>query len=277
MSTLTAKEARRFRAIIWDHYRLHARSMPWRDDPSPYNVFISEVMLQQTQVSRVLSKFELFTQAFPTFADLASASFADVFRLWKGLGYNRRALFLQDAARQVMRDHSGELPRTRSALVALAGIGAQTAGAILAYAWNQPAVFIETNIRSVYLHHFFADQERVDDTAVLPFIAETLDTSSPRQWYWALMDYGTWLKQTTGNNGSRSRHYVRQSAFQGSRRQLRGEVLRRLDKQSHSFEQLLELCHNDTRLPGVINDLQREGFVVREGGLLALTRHPHLA
>lgn len=217
-----------FRELVWDYYRDHARAMPWRDQPSPYNVVISEVMLQQTQVSRVLQKYPLFVALFPNFASLAAARTVEVLAAWQGLGYNRRALNLQRLAQAVIEQHDGQLPADPTQLIKLPGIGPGTAGSIAAFAFNEPVTFIETNIRRVFLHHFFADHADVPDSDLLPLINKTLDREHPREWYYALMDYGTHLASSVPNPNRRSKHYTRQSRFEGSDRQIRGAIIRLL-------------------------------------------------
>jgi len=272
---LTEQQVTDFRETVWDYFRTHRRDMPWRDDPSPYHVLVSELMLQQTQVNRVLPKYQEFMAKFPDIADLATAPLSDVLSAWSGLGYNRRAKFLHAAAGKVVSDFGGALPSTREELVSLPGIGPNTAGAILAYAFNQPVVFIETNVRTVLFHHFFADQTDIDDKVLLPIVQQVCDLEHPREWYWALMDYGTYLKQTAGNNISQSKHYARQSKFEGSRRQIRGRVLRELVAGDRSLRELIEVLA-DERAQSVIDDLASEGLVEQEAGLIRLTGSPKL-
>lgn len=259
-----------FVSIIWEYYHAHGRhDLPWRQPATggtfdPYRIVVSELMLQQTQVPRVIPKFEAFMSAYPSFTTLAEAPLAAILVLWSGLGYNRRAKFLWQLAQRVMYDYNGELPETREELVKLPGIGPNTAGAILAYAYNQPALFIETNIRTVYIHHFFGDEKQVADATLAPIIAETLPVDNPREWYWALMDYGTHLKQTVGNHARSSASYVKQSAFEGSRRQIRGQLLRLLADGSRTLEEI-EAHITDERLTAVLHDLSVEGFLTNEG------------
>ena len=184
-----------FRDLVWGQASARYRDMPWRDDPSFYHVLVSEIMLQQTQVSRALVKFAEFMEIFPTIEALASASLADVLRVWSGLGYNRRAKFLWQAAQQVVADGQ---PRTVKDLERLAGVGKNTAGAIMNYVYEVATPFIETNIRTVYIHHFFADSFDVSDKELYELVANTMDVEHPRQWFWALMDYGSHLKSTEG-------------------------------------------------------------------------------
>ncbi len=263
-----------FGQMVWQYYQAHGRhDLPWRlGDASgvldPYKVLVSELMLQQTQVARVASKFVSFVQQFPTLASLAAAPLAEVLVAWSGLGYNRRAKFLWQAAAAVARDHGGRLPETLGELVKLPGVGPNTAGAVLAYAYNKPAVFVETNIRTVFLYHFFAGQEQVSDKAVADMVARTLPDNA-RQWYWALMDYGTHLKQTQGNLNMLSKHYTKQSAFEGSRRQVRGQILRELGAGQQTLQGLKAVIA-DERLSQVLDDLLREGLIDIRGGYYKL-------
>lgn len=182
-------------------------------------------MLQQTQVSRVIPYYRAFLKRFPTLPVLAQANLSDVLSLWQGLGYNRRARFLHQAARMIEITYQNRFPETAEELEHIPGVGAYTARAICAFAYNQPTVFLETNIRTVFLHHFFSRGKAISDRRLLVVAGELVDTSSPREWYWALMDYGAYLKSQGVRNTS-SKHYTRQSRFEGSSRQVRGAVLR---------------------------------------------------
>lgn len=227
-----AMSIRKFQNTIKDYYAKAGRyNLPWRQTRDPYRILVSEVMLQQTQVPRVMKKYEEFLAAFPTVEALALAPTASLLKVWQGLGYNRRALALKRAAEAVVRDHAGKFPRTKEALEALPGIGPSTSGGILAYAFDIPTVFIETNIRAVFIHCFFptkkgGQQRKIHDKDLLPLIEKTLDEKNPRDWYYALMDYGVYLKQTLPNPSRRSRHHARQSAFKGSNREVRSNILK---------------------------------------------------
>jgi A/G-specific adenine glycosylase len=217
-----------FRRTVLDHYRARGRDLPWRRTRDPYKILVSEVMLQQTQVSRVLNKWEQFVDTFPDFASLGAASLVDILTVWRGLGYNRRALYLGRTACIVTEQYGGALPDRPDELVKLPGIGPNTAGAIVAFAFNRPVVFIETNIRTAFIHHFFSDETKVPDSRIIPLIETTMVRDNPRVWYWALMDYGTMLKEEVENPGRKSAHYLKQSPFRGSNREIRGAILRLL-------------------------------------------------
>lgn len=218
-----------FQKIIWDYYRASGRKFPWRNTKNPYRILVSEIMLQQTQTERVREKYAEFLRVFPTFTALASAPFVEVLRVWKGLGYNRRALYLQRIANIVVEKFRGRFPSDAATLATFPGIGPGTAGSLQAFIWNKPVVFIETNIRRVFLHFFFSDQSNISDKLLFPLIAKSLDAKKAREWYYAVMDYGAMLGKTAVQNpNKRSSHYTKQKAFIGSDRQLRGEILKEL-------------------------------------------------
>ncbi|MEE4165948.1 MAG: hypothetical protein V2I35_08110 [Desulfocapsaceae bacterium] len=263
---------RRFRSIIFHYYFGHRREFPWREKITPYRVYISEVMLQQTQTNRVVPKFVDFMAQFPDFQALAEADFRDILRAWKGLGYNRRARYLQEAAGLVIDQFGGELPDDPEQLRTLPGIGPATAASICTFAFNTPRVFIETNIRTVYIHFFFRDSLCVDDRQILPLVEKTVDQEHPREWYYALMDYGVMLKKTLGNLNRRSKHYSKQSRFEGSDRQLRGKILQLLLENSvvRIDDTAAVLDENPERVERVVSSLCSDNLIVREKNRLTL-------
>lgn len=216
-----------FVALVEREGASHYRDLPWRNIDDAYAVLVSEVMLQQTQVKRVLAHWGRFMADFPTLDALASASSADVLERWQGLGYNRRALGLWRCAGECSARNAGKLPETADELIALPGIGQATAAGVISFARNRPSVYLETNVRTVFLHHLFADAQSVDDRELAPLVAATcLASESPRSWYYALLDFGAHIKSQVKNPSRRSAHYARQSAFEGSRRQKRAELVR---------------------------------------------------
>lgn len=245
------------------------RDMPWRQDTRPYYALVSELMLQQTQVDRVIPKFEAFVAAFPDEHALAQASLADVLKLWQGLGYNRRAKFLHEAAKKIVE--RGKFPSDEAGLMSLPGVGKNTAGAILAYAYNQPTIFIETNVRAVYIHHFFADSDTVDDKDIHKALERTIDHEHPREFYWALMDYGTYLKKQ-GIKPSRSKHYVKQSPLRGSVREVRGQILTILSEGDASMQLLRQRYDGDERLAAALDGLIADGLIMINDDSVYLTK-----
>lgn len=219
---------------------------------------VSEIMLQQTQAERVIPKYHQFLQMFPDVGALARAPLRDVLHVWQGLGYNRRAKFLWEAAKEITQ--RGGFPCTIATLIELPGIGINTAGAIMAYAYNQPVIFIETNVRTVYIYHFFEGAEQVTDKDIADLVENTIDHHTPREFYWAVMDYGTHLKKQHGNISRLSSTYKKQSAFHGSKRQIRGAVIRMLTEKPHTLTEL-EVAISDDRLDEVIGDLLAEKLI----------------
>ena len=215
-----------FKQTVWSQGRAQWRDLPWRNIDDAYAVLVSEVMLQQTQVARVLDYWPRFLSLFPTLDALAAADTALVLEQWQGLGYNRRALALKRCAEICSDTYDGILPSTYDELIALPGIGKATAAGVRAFAYQQPGIYLETNVRTVFLHELFADQEGISDKDIEPLVDLTCPEDDPRGWYYALLDYGAHLKQTLPNPSRRSKHYTKQSKFEGSRRQKRAEVVR---------------------------------------------------
>lgn len=256
---------------IKEWYATNGRhDLPWRHDLSPYSILVSELMLQQTQVDRVRPKYLLFLEQFPDAKTLGSAPLAEVLIAWQGLGYNRRAKYLHLAAK-VVTENGGVFPTTEEDLQKLPGVGPYTAGAIAAFSYNTPVILIETNIRTVFLHHFFSEKTEVLDSEILPLIKAILDKQKPREWYWALMDYGSFLKRTLPNPSRRAAKYTKQSTFTGSKRQVRGELLRLLATESKTSEQLqAELTSNANYFAPALESLVKEGLVTQKNGMYQL-------
>jgi A/G-specific adenine glycosylase len=260
---LTPREVRKFRKAIYSYYSEHGRELPWRRTQDPYRILVSEIMLQQTQVERVVEKYPVFVRRFSNFRALADAPLHDVLAAWQGLGYNRRAASLKKIGEIVAEHHEGRLRADADFLTGLPGIGYNTACAILAFAFNKPVVFIETNIRTVFIHFFFSDRDDIRDSEILALVEQTLDGENPCAWYSALMDYGTMLKRTHGSTNPKSAHYQKQSPFKGSDRQVRGMVLKVIIDHHHLTDaeivERLELPFERARK--ALDALQKEGFV----------------
>ncbi len=253
-----------FQRLIWNYYAAHPRPFPWRETQNPYHIFISEWMLQQTQTSAVVPKYKAFLSKFPTFADLADAFTDEVLRLWQGLGYNRRALWMKSAAELIVREHNGVLPKDPEVLEKIKGIGHATAREMVTFSYNIPTAFIETNIRRVFLHLFFHQKSKIHDREILNLVEKTVDTNnSPREWYYALMDYGVMLKKSvTPDPNHRSFHYKKQPKFKGSDRELRGKILRlKIANDSITIDQLSqELEQPVKKVSELVTKMEQEGF-----------------
>ena len=264
---LTSAQVRAFRKKVLDHYHAHGRALPWRRTRNAYRILVSEIMLQQTQVERVLEKYKEFLAVFPDFSTLAKAPLRKLLAVWQGMGYNRRALALRRLAQKVVDDYRGKLPSEHEKLLALPGIGKYTAGAVKAFAFNKPVVFMDTNIRRVYIHEFLLDRDGIHDDELTPLVEQTLDTANPRKWYNALMDYGTMLKREQINPNQRSVHYTRQSPFENSNRQVRGRILKILVAGAPlTLAQIVKRSGMDPeRVKKNIVQLEKEGFIRKKG------------
>ena len=295
-------ELRAFVEFVAKKGRELYRDLPWRRTYDPYAIWISEVMLQQTQVSRVDGRWQRWLERFPTVDALAAAAPSDVLEEWQGLGYNRRALSVHRAA-QAISEAGGVFPQDPKELVKLPGIGPATAAGIRAFAFNLHGVYLETNVRTVFLHELYPQAEGVPDSELVPLVELTCPASvedavdadsaagadaavetaagaaemalTPRSWYYALLDYGAYLKKTIPNPSRRSKSHVKQSRFEGSHRQKRAELLRVLlahkDEGGAEFERLhQELCQIEVNAGretldeqvtlGLLEELAKEGF-----------------
>lgn len=246
------------------------RDMPWRHEQSmsAYEILVSEMMLQQTQVPRVIPKFHEFVRVFQTVQALADAKLSEVLLLWNGLGYNRRAKYLHDAA-SVLQNMPE--PWTVDVLEACKGIGPNTAKAVRVYAYNLPEVFIETNVRTVFVHYFFRDTvHKIHDKDILALVAQQVDKKHPREWYWAVMDEGARLKSQKLSHNHKTASFKKQPAFKGSRRQIRGEIIRILTKGPVQATELAHRYRNEERYESVLADLLSEKLVVQKTDTIAL-------
>lgn len=234
-------------------------------------------MLQQTQVPRVIEKYKEFLMKFPTVRALSQASLADVLKVWSGLGYNRRGKYLHDAAKEIVGKYGGKVPQDLAAVLTLPGVGAYTASAVRAFAFNKPDVLIETNIRAAFIHHFSPHKyrgrssinsartvlDKVRDAEIVPVAQKAAEGQDPREWHWALMDYGVHIKKLHKNPARRSAHYAKQSKFEGSLRQIRGAILRALQRGPSSLK---DVPFDGVRIETALASLARDGLIVKEKG-----------
>lgn len=263
------RNIKKFQKTIWDFYHNNKRDFPWRKTKNPYHIWVSEVMLQQTQTDRVVPKYKAFLKQFPTVRALASASQKDVLERWQGLGYNRRGLNLKRAAEEIVARYNGHFPADDITLLTLPGIGEYTSKAIITFSYNRPLVFIETNIRTVFLDYFFNEAKNlVHDNDILKLVEMTVDTNNPREWYFALMDYGVMLKKVKKSKNVKSVHYRKQTPFKGSGREVRSTLLKHiLENQKMTLSQMYKiplLKNRKNMIQEKIRELVREGFIVQE-------------
>jgi A/G-specific adenine glycosylase len=264
----------RRRVLSW--YSRHGRDLPWRKSVDPYRILVSEVMLQQTQVSRVLAAYPRFLRRFPSLRTLARASLGDVIREWSGLGYNRRARDLHRAARLAGR----ALPRSAAELGTLPGIGPYTASAVACFAHGQPIPFADTNIRRVLgralVGRTATDREAIDlDRALVPL-------RSAAKWHHALMDLGATicvarhprcaacpLRARCAYRGAEESPRRKQTEFASSDRRVRGAIIRRLALVKGPIAVgALQRGLGDARVMRLVGALEREGLVeVSEKGV----------
>lgn len=259
----------KFQQTIRNFYDNHGRNLPWRNTTNPYNIFVSEIMLQQTQAQRVIPKYHEWIAAWPTFQALANADKSEVLQRWQGLGYNRRANYLYQSAQTVVSQHDGSLPKEESDLLSLHGVGTYTAGALQAFCFYKAVVFVETNIRTVFIHHYYPNQDSISDKQIKARVQETLPTDNIREWYWGLMDYGHYLKQEVGNLNRQSETHQTQNNFEGSNRQLRSKLLKFiLNNEPVSLQEIKKNIEQKTqRQHGVktnLKNLRQEGLINRD-------------
>ncbi len=275
------RQINKFRRVVLDYFDKNGRhNLLWRETRDPYKILVSEIMLQQTQVDRVVPYYDKFLRAFPTVQRLGRSELSKVLTLWSGLGYNRRAKLLRDCAKEIVEKYGGTVPRDRAALESLPGIGPYTAGAVRAFAWNEPDVFIETNIRTAFLHHFNVPHlthgrkksGTVRDEEILEIAKRAAQGQEARRWHWALMDYGAHLKRSGVKLNQKSAHYTKQSKFEGSIRQIRGAILRAL-KTPASKPQIISRCHLESQVTPrgqefdkALVSLERDGLISKQKG-----------
>jgi A/G-specific adenine glycosylase len=264
---------RKFREMVLTYYADHGRDLAWRRTTDPYQILVSEVMLQQTQVERVSVKYPAFIAAFPDFPSLAGSPLSNVLAVWQGMGYNRRAISLQKCARRVIEEYDGVLPQDPDVLATFPGLGRATAASICVFAFNMPVVFIETNIRRVFIHFFFDDSvTTVNDSEIAVLAKRALYRKDPRTWYNALMDLGTDLKTRVRNPNRRSRHYTKQAAFEGSDRKIRGCIIRILLAEERTTQKAItkRFSEDPARIIRILGDLEDEGFIVHSGAYFTI-------
>jgi A/G-specific adenine glycosylase len=264
-----------FLQTILGFYEGHGRQFIWRETSDPYRILLSEVMLQQTQTSRVIPKYELFLSLWPTLKDLAGVALDELLYHWKGLGYNRRALNLRRSA-IASREWDWNLPTKQTELLSLPGVGKATAAAIGAFSYRERTIYLETNIRRVLLHCFYPDQEGVKDKELELLLGRLVQlVEDPKAWYYALMDFGVLLKHLLPNANTRSAHYTKQAKFENSNRQIRGQLIHLLsDTGAKEQQQVTTLLSHfeEERVLYCLGQLEKEGFVEETEGTYRIAK-----
>lgn len=266
---------KKFNNLLYTFYKENKRFFSFREIINPYHIFISEIMLQQTKITTVNNKFNSFIEVFPNFDSLSNSSLDLLLIKWKGLGYNRRAIYLKENAKKIVNEYNGILPQEKTILKSFLGIGEATASSIITYTYNIPTIFIETNIRAVFIYHFFLKnleyKEKITDKEIYPLIIDNIDLENPRVWYYALMDYGSFLKKKYPYLTKKSAAYKKQSPFQGSTREVRTKIIDiLLKKKSISYENLCnQIQRND--LKKILDKLIKNNMINEENTIYSLS------
>jgi A/G-specific adenine glycosylase len=265
---------KKFLLCIYDFYNSNYRHLPWRNTDNPYHILVSEVMLQQTQVKRVIEKYSAFINIFPTVEALAQGSLLDVLAVWQGLGYNRRAKYLWQAAQIIVSQYNGKVPNNQYELQKLPGLGKATAASVAIFAFGRPALYIETNVRTVYIYSFFTDTEKVSDAMIEPLLKVTLDTANPKKFYNALMDCGTYIKEHY-NFSRHSLHYTVQTPYSTSLRKVRGDIVRYIVNNGAVNSDMLaqSLGYPPEKIHKALEALCQENMVCEDNGVYTIPGH----
>lgn len=275
MRKLSAQKIASFQKMILTWWQSHQRNLPWRRTHDPYRIMVSEVMLQQTQVSRVLPKYKEFLRAFPTVVDLAKATPAHVLRVWKGMGYNRRALYLHHAAKIIVEQYQGQFPVSEQQLSKLPGLGTYTARAILVFAYKQEVPLVDTNIRQI-ITHFFFDDVRQKESVIETVAQQLLPKGKSWEWHQALMDYNAVAMSKLKTQMSKRKKKT--IPFRESNRFFRGRIIDRLREGEVKEQELIGECisaYGKTRsfMRGIIASLIKDGLIERTShGVLRLPK-----
>jgi A/G-specific adenine glycosylase len=267
-------KVKRFQHEILDWYSQHQRDLPWRHTRDPYRILISEIMAQQTQISRVVIKYTQWLERFPTVVELADASVSEVLKYWSGLGYNRRALNLKKIAEKIAHDYNGIFPQDEKDLISLPGIGRYTARAILCFAFDKQIAVVDTNVRKVILTQIIHNPQgfKLSDSSNNNTLSEKefediaqqlLPHGKAYEWNQALMDYSSAVLK------KEKIPIPKQSKFIGSHRYYRSKVLKvLLEKKEVNVEEIGELIKSDYTieekewLQKLLEELAKEGFIL---------------
>lgn len=264
---LSQEKIEQFQKKVFSFYQEQKRDLPWRKTTDPYKILLSEFMLQQTQVVRVVPFYTRWIAKWSTIHALASASRTEVLQLWMGLGYNTRAVHLHNAAQKIVEDFNGDVLKAMKHYEELPGIGRYTSHAVQIFSANDDLVTVDTNIRRIFIHEFQLS-ENVSDTVLWKLAEQCLPKGKSRDWHNALMDYGT-LVVTSIKTGIKPK--TQQNSFKGSDRQIRSQILRLLLKKDILVHDLYNLIHiEQPRLKKILEKMKKEDLIEMKKGLVHL-------
>lgn len=255
LSSVSKNQIKKIQQEIFQFYKQHKRDLPWRKTTDPYKILVSEFMLQQTQVSRVVDYYTQWMKKWPTIQKLANEEYKNVLRAWIGLGYNRRAMYLHNTAKIIMEKFSGDIVTAVKHYEDLPGIGQYTSKAIQIFSTNANIATVDTNIRRIFINEFNLE-ESISEKDLFQLAERCLPLGKSRDWHNALMDYGA-IRLTSKKTGIKPK--TQQSQFDGSDRQIRGKILRALLEEDQSMYQLQQkLQVNKKRLLNILTKMIKE-------------------
>jgi len=253
-----------FQKKILTFYKKEGRNLPWRHTTNRYHILVSEIMLQQTQVNRVIEKYNQWIKTFPTIPDLANASLSEVLTLWSGLGYNSRGKRLWECAQQIVEKFEGTVPNNPEDLLTLPGIGPYTSRSILIFADNKNIATVDTNIRRILIHELKLD-ENITEKELFALAEEIFPRGKSRDWHNALMDYGS-LILTAKKSGIKPTS--KQKPFKTSKRFYRGAIMKHLTthktitlKEANTYK----IQNNTNNIAEILKDLEKEQLIINKG------------
>lgn len=265
LSTQDKKDRQFVKCVLEEYAKRGRHDLPWRKKMSPYAILVSEIMLQQTQVKRVIPKFLLWMKTYPTLASLKRATLSNALPLWQGLGYQRRAKYLLEISRAV-----SDLPKSFEEMKKLPGVGTYTASALCAFAYDKfEHPLLETNIRTALIEAFHKRKSSVSDDTLYRdlerfILRRDVARIGARAWYCALMDYGATLKARGISHNLKSKGYAKQSPYKGSFRELRARILFSIANG--------KAIPDDARALSVLKKLESERFIARKGNAYVIAR-----
>lgn len=259
ITRISETRIRKFHEKIFTWWKKNKRSLPWRETTNPYYIMISEIMLQQTQVNRSIEKYLEFIDKYPTIKDLAEASVSSVLKSWSGLGYNRRALWLHEAANQIVK--LKDFPETPEELQKLKGIGPYTSRSILIFAFNYDIATVDTNIRRILIAENFAKEETKEKELFI-IAQKLLPKGKARDWHNALMDFGS-LVLTSAKTGIKPKTTTSRNSKEN--RRFRGIIVKYLTRNSKALkERMIKNCNIPTeKIDDILEGLLADGLIIK--------------